>query len=145
MQDKTVGLYRGVMSVAKTGLPVPVVDDFEPCSELFFRIWNTHQPGVDSPSHPVTPEDKSRAVAAAMQAQFRSQLSRLLGERLSGEGVLRGNILERDARIEGLQKELEESRQTATALRAQLSLQGAELKSALETVKHLEAERFKKA
>ncbi len=80
-----------------------------------------------------------------MQAQFRSQLSRLLGERLSGEGVLRGNILERDARIEGLQKELEESRQTATALRAQLSLQGAELKSALETVKHLEAERFKKA
>lgn len=83
------------MSVAKAGLPPSAVDDFESCQALLLRIWNTYEPGVERPSNQVTPEDKSRAVAAAMQAKFKSQMSRILGERLSGEGILRGHIYER--------------------------------------------------
>ncbi|MGD0665340.1 MAG: hypothetical protein ABSA17_06375 [Rhabdochlamydiaceae bacterium] len=131
------------MSIAKAGLPPPAVDDFESCQELLLRIWNTYEPGVKRPSNQVTPEDKSLVVAAAMQAKFKSQMSKIYVEMLSIEGILRGQIYERDERIEGLQKELEESQQNALTLRDQLFRRNHELKLALREIERLKAERVK--
>jgi len=131
------------MSVPNAGLPANCGSiTYE---ELFLSVMDSSGPRIKSPSNPVTPEEKARAAVAAMQAQFRSQLSRLYVDRMRSEDSYQFQIRERDKKLADLEKKLEESDQKVEQLMAGLRIKNGELKSALEEVDRLKAGKVKVA